>query len=465
MATLRLLSRAWFGDRELEFPVPDNWDISLVPPVDAEALSEQSLSEALGSSHGAPPLGAAARNRDNALIVVDDLGRPTPSHRIIPHILQILIQAGVAPSRISFLIATGSHRPLSKAEMERKLGKDIVAQFAVANHDAFAADLQEMGSLPSGMPVVVNRRLVEADLVVGIGSVMPHSTTGFSGGGKLLLPGASGLLSIAHLHSFERKRPRGRMRRSTSKLDIRDTIDAFAKRAGLEFSVNVVVNSRREIAGLFCGCPVEAHRRAASFAHDIYRTEIPQSLNHETDILLLNAYPLDADPNQASKSLWPKSLFPRAQTILLDPACDGIACHRWSELQKTSVSNLLWGAIGLLSSHEKCPSILDRALASPLLRAAGDRHFREFTEQNGAVSAEMAFVGQRSSRKTLAGRIMANRSPLWICSESYPESKRAEQFPKSVLFQGWDDLCRSGFRSAGPRRVTVFPCAPLQLPA
>ena len=166
MPSLILNVKAWHGDGELELQLPDTWQLNVLAPDDAEGLAPSAVEAALERPIGSPSLGELARDKASALIVVDDLGRPTRADRVIPTLLAMLTRAGVDPDGISFLVATGSHRPLRKEEIRQKLGSDVATRFPVANHDAFAHDLRHLGTLPSGLPVIVNRRIAEADLVV-----------------------------------------------------------------------------------------------------------------------------------------------------------------------------------------------------------------------------------------------------------------------------------------------------------
>ncbi len=464
MPVLPLRSKAWFGDEESELSIPANWAVTTLPPADSSAIPDHALAATLQNTYGSPPLNELARQKSNALIVVDELTRPAPTARIIPHLLKALIQAGMVPSEISFLIATGSHRPITRAEAEKKLGKDVVARFPVANHDAFGSDLQQRGKLSSGMPLIVNRQVAEASWVIGISSVLPHSSTGFSGGGKLILPGTAGLLSIAHLHSFELRRPRGALERTGNQHDARDTINAFAQRAGLDFSINVVVNSKREIAGIFCGSLVDAHREAAIFARNIYRTEVPRDVFDNTNLLLLNAYPLDADATQTSKALWPQALFPGSRCILFNAASAGFTYHGWSNFQRASILRLLWGSTGLLASRRRCPEFIGRVLRSPAIRAAGNWHFRRLIAKTIPGYHWSSVQAQAHPRGGLAAKIMADKPPITVCSAAYPRTKVKQHFPRGVLFSSWEEVRKSDLFREPEGRLTFFPCAPLQLP-
>ena len=462
MARISLRSRAWHGDTGIELAVPDGWTVEVLPPADAPELGEEELARALGEPMGGPTLEEAARGKGTALIVVDDLGRPTPAHRIVPHLLRMLSAAGVPEGGISFLVATGSHRQLSAEEMERKLGAEVCRRYPVHCHDAFGPDLRDLGRLSTGMPVIVNGRVVDAGIVIGVSCVLPHTLTGFSGGAKILLPGCAGILSIAELHSFEARRPRGGAEPASRRPDAREVIDAFAERAGLDYSVNVVVNSRRQIAAVCAGEARAAHAAAVEQARRIYRTEIPEELRREAGLVIANSYPLDADPVQVSKSQWPRRVFPDARLVLHDPACDGIAYHGWSEFQKASMINMLCGAIGQARTDGCCPGPLGALVGSAPLRELGHLRLRREAERTDVSYRAYLEEGGTIRRNTAAKRVMARRAPLVLCSDGFPEWKQRIQFPNADLYRSWEELAAE--LPAGPLRVAVLPCAPLQIP-
>jgi nickel-dependent lactate racemase len=465
MARISLRSRAWHGDEILELPVPDAWQIEMLSPVDAPELAEADLRRCLEEPHAGPTLRERAAGCRTALIVCDDLGRPTPAHRIVPHLIELLTQAGVPAAGISFLVATGSHRQITPAEMERKLGAGIVARHEVHCHDAFHAELCDLGRLPSGMPVIVNRRVVDADLVIGVSCILPHTLAGFSGGGKIMLPGSAGILSISELHSFEAKRTRAADAPLGRRPDAREVIEAFAERAGLDFSINTVINSQRQIAHIVAGDLRLAHAEAVRRAQQVYRTEIPADLRREAQTVIVNGYPLDADPVQVSKSQWPRKFFPQARMILVDPACDGIAYHGWSEFQKASVLNMLCGTISEARTEGRYPAVLASLLASRPWRRLGERRLARQAQRTDV--SYRAYEEHRGTipRNTIAKRVMAKRAPLVICSAHFPAWKQQVQFPNADLLPDWEAVAAAGYLPDEAQRVAVLPCAPLQIPA
>ena len=96
-------------------------------------------------------------------------------------------------SRFEFLMALGTHRAMTKDEMRSKLGEEMVKKYKVHNHDWKNPDcLEYVGDTEQGVPVWINKLVSNADLVIGLGSIMPIEVCGFTGGGKILVPGVCG---------------------------------------------------------------------------------------------------------------------------------------------------------------------------------------------------------------------------------------------------------------------------------
>jgi hypothetical protein len=159
-----------------------------------------------------------------------------------------------------------------------------------------------------------------------IGGIYPHGAVGFGGGSKLILPGVAGFATIFHFHTFYASRGQGNIERTGDIPDHRDASEAAARALGLDLVVNMVINSRREIAALFVGDFVKAQRAGARVAQDVFGTTIPETLR-AADLVVVNAYPLDSDPIQTGKALWCRRYFPNARFVVVNPAVDGICYH------------------------------------------------------------------------------------------------------------------------------------------
>lgn len=340
--TVSVPSRSWFGDVERTLSFPAGWDVHVCACEDAPALSTAEIAEAFDSPIGTPRIRDAAKGKASAAIVVDDLSRPTPAAEMLPHVLEELAAAGVPRAETVIVVGGGTHRPLTEEEMVKKVGAEVAATYATTSHDFMAGDLVAYGSLEDGTPVYINRIVAEAEFKICVGGIFPHPSVGFGGGAKLIVPGVAGFATIFHFHSFSARRGQGNLERQKPSAeqagevtlidggvrDHRDVAEEVSSLIGLDMIVNCVLTSRRQIAGVFVGDFVKAHRAGARFARRTYGTEIPHRLRQEADVVVCNAYPLDADPVQGSKAVWPRQYFEREPyTVVLNAACDGISYH------------------------------------------------------------------------------------------------------------------------------------------
>ena len=325
--TATVHSRAWYGDEELTLNFPMGWEVEMLGPRDAPVLSDAQIERAFAEPIGTPRISELAKGKKSAAIVVDDLSRPTPAATVIPFLLRELTAAGIPKSETRFVVGGGSHRPLTDEEVAKKIGADVAAEYEATSHDFMSGTLRALGSLENGMPIYINRVVADADFKICLGGIYPHGAVGFGGGAKLVVPGIAGFATMFYFHSFSPSRGHAVIERKGSEPDHRDFAEAVAGVLGLDSIVNVVLNRRREICGLFVGDFVQAHRKGAHFALDTYGTEIPEASRKETDLVVLNCYPLDSDPIQTGKALWATRYFEKAYQMALNPASDGICYH------------------------------------------------------------------------------------------------------------------------------------------
>ena len=120
----------------------------------------------------------------------------------MPFLLRELASAGVPKSEIRFVVGVGSHRSITDVEMAKKIGADVAAEYEVTNHDFMSGDLRAFGNLDNGMPLYFNRVVADADFKICLGGIYPHSSVGFSGGAKLIVPGTCGFATMYYFHTF-----------------------------------------------------------------------------------------------------------------------------------------------------------------------------------------------------------------------------------------------------------------------
>ena len=266
------------------------------PPLRGEAL----IREAMASPIGSPSLYELAKGKRRIVLIASDHTRPVPSRIIIPPMLEE-IRAAEPQAEITILIATGCHRDTTREELVAKFGEKIVCEEHIVVHDAGKEeDLVHLGTLPSGGALRINRLAAEADLLIAEGFIEPHFFAGYSGGRKSVLPGIASRETVLANHCSEFiAHPLAR----TGVLDgnpvHRDMLWA-AKRAGLAYIVNVVIDENKDAIYAVAGDVEEAHLAGCTFLSGLCRVspryaDIAVSTN--------GGYPLDQNIYQSVKGM------------------------------------------------------------------------------------------------------------------------------------------------------------------
>ncbi|HHS96665.1 MAG TPA: nickel-dependent lactate racemase [Chloroflexi bacterium] len=268
-----------------------------VPPLEDV---QGAIADALARPIGTPPLREMARPGDKVCIVFTDITRASPDHLLVPALLAELAAAGVREEDVTLLCGIGMHRPSTPEEKIAKLGADVVARYRVIdNEPRNPKALVDLGVTPGGVPVWVHRAAVEADLLIATGLVEPHQYAGYSGGRKTVAVGAAGEPLIAHTHgpAFI-DHPGTRLGRIEGN-PFHEAITEAARRAGLRFILNVVLDDEKRILKVAAGEPDATFRELVDFARTVYEVEIP----HQYDVAIGGVgYPKDTNLYQASRA-------------------------------------------------------------------------------------------------------------------------------------------------------------------
>ncbi|MCL2609022.1 MAG: nickel-dependent lactate racemase [Treponema sp.] len=218
------------------------------------------VARALENPIGSPRLSVMAEGRKNIVIICSDHTRPVPSRTIIPPMLAE-IRKGSPDAKITLLVSTGCHRPTTEAELEMKFGAEIVKNEKIVVHDCDNSEMVDIGKLPSGGRIIVNRLAVEADLLCAEGFIEPHFFAGFSGGRKSLFPGVASRGAVLYNHNSEFiAHPCSRTGILEGNPIHADMLHA-ARVAGLDFICNVIINSEKEAIFAVAGGSGQGARR------------------------------------------------------------------------------------------------------------------------------------------------------------------------------------------------------------
>jgi len=288
---------AWYGDEDIALEFPDTWDVTLFNMKDAPVISKEEIRTAINNPIGTPTILEIAKGKQNAVIAIEDISRPSYLEEILSIVLEQLNNAGITDEKITIIYALGSHRPLNRRDSIKKVGLSIVDRINIENHHPYE-NLIYIGESQIGTPIYLNKTYYDADLKIAIGTVVPHPLAGYGGGAKIILPGISGIETLYANHVVGVKGSSGGIGFVTK---LRKDIEDVCKKVGLDFSINIVSTMRRGIAGIFTGYFIDAHRKAMELANDVYSTELPSGM--DLDVGFFNLYPEDTELCQAIKGL------------------------------------------------------------------------------------------------------------------------------------------------------------------
>lgn len=221
------------------------------------------------------------------LLIVPDATRTAP----LPLLFDALFQE-VRPhcQSLDVLVALGTHPPMSDVQIAKLLGieeterRRLFYQLQVFNHEwdrperlltlgtLTKAETEELsgGLLSLEVPVQINSRIKDYDLLLVLGPVFPHEVVGFSGGNKYFFPGIGGPEILNFFHWL------GALITNAGIIGVKDTpvrrvVDAAAsmisqKRRAITF----VVSADNSLHGLFYGTPESAWDAAANLSGQVH---------------------------------------------------------------------------------------------------------------------------------------------------------------------------------------------------
>ena len=293
-----------YGTGEISAQVEESQLLGIVQSqleeYEAEKSPEELLRQAMENPIGTSRLEELAKGKKKVVVLCSDHTRPVPSKLILPPMLEA-IRRGNPQAEITLLIATGCHRGTTRQELVNKLGAEMAEKEHILIHDCAAEeDMVDLGMLPSGGRLRINKAAVEADLLVAEGFIEPHFFAGFSGGRKSVLPGIAARETVYANHCSQFiDDPHARAGILEGNPIHRDMVWA-ARKAGLAYIVNVVLGGKGQVIGAFAGDFDEAHRAGTEFLASLCQKEAP-----EADIVVTsnNGYPLDQNIYQAVKGM------------------------------------------------------------------------------------------------------------------------------------------------------------------
>ena len=271
---------------------PRGYDLTLLraaerpSPPPLPSLLEAALAAPLGRPLIERMVAAGAR----VTVIVSDDTRSEPRAVFLEH-----LRARLPAVQWTIAIATGTHGPTSLPALG--LPASLLRDARIVNHDGHSdAELVTLGATSRGTPARLHRCLVEADLVIATGCILPHYFAGFGAGTKAIFPGLGAASAIRRNHELK-----------THPLARAGVVDENPCRADLEevaallptptFLLNGVLAPDERVHAAVAGDPITAFRAGVALARPWFTLRAPRA----PVVVASDALPITASLYQAAK--------------------------------------------------------------------------------------------------------------------------------------------------------------------
>lgn len=316
---------AYDKDETLAVEIPDRNVLAVVQAHFPEAKKDPTdeLRRSLRNPIFSPRLADIVDRKSKVAIVVTDMTRYAMDELVSELLLEEIRDAGVPRENVFFLLALGTHRPMSQKEIEEKLGKRIASEYPVYNHDCYS-DLVDLGRSSAGFPMKINKKLMEADVKITVGVIEPHLFAGYSGGVKTVCVGLAGIETIGATHSLKvLSDPRTKLGIIENNI-FREFLNEMAQRVKVDFTVNLVMNEEKQLVAAFSGHPIKSFETAVNFTRSCVEVPIQGVADA---VISCPGYPKSVNLYQATRAantvvLGPQPVVKKGGIILIPARCE-----------------------------------------------------------------------------------------------------------------------------------------------
>src|SRR5437763_15184151 len=278
---------------ELELEVPDANLLAAIYPDEPEPVSNatEATREALANPVAGPSFSALIEGGKSVAIVIDNQFRPTPSSKLLPAVFDALEEAGVTDACV--ITGNGKVFPLSDSDVEKKVGRENLVRMERSginfrqNEARNEAAYTYLGVTSRGTPVWVHSEVAKRDVIIAIGQAQANHW-GYGGGGKLIMPGVASDETIESNHCNFTMSPQTHYGALAGPM--RSDIDEIASMAGLDYTLNVLLDTRGRVLDIIGGPHPQAHRQAIEKFNSIYAYENPVAGRGQADIAVCGVF-------------------------------------------------------------------------------------------------------------------------------------------------------------------------------
>lgn len=309
----------------IRIPAPPRCETVFRTPVFAVPLSDRILTREIDVS--LESLKGPLANAASPVIIVEDCTRPTKTAFLIENLVRRIQELRGSAAGLKIVIAAGAHFNLSEKEMLKKTGRPEIPVFC---HDAVdPTQGAQVGVSRSGIPLILNKMVVEADFRLTVSTVNIHPLAGFSGGGKILVPGAAGIETIMALHDLPSGVP------GDYHSPMRFLMDEVLNLVPVHGSWQLLSTPEGAITHIFSGPVQEAHSQAIAALLPLVTVSDSGS---PSDLVLAGCCPFNHNLLGTFKAL-PQTipfLHPGGALVVFNEAYQGRGAHHWRNLPEVA---------------------------------------------------------------------------------------------------------------------------------
>lgn len=317
-----------YGTEKVSFTVPDANFIGVMDPPEVPPIADLSgaVRQAMETPYGGKKLEEIIVPGKKIAIIIDDGSRPTPISVILPILLERIESLGARPEDIRIVAALGSHRYMTEEELRERVGSAVYERYEVMNSEFRRPEgLVYVGKTPEGVDIMASKCVMDCEIHIGVGCLVPHPVMGWGGGGKILYPGIAGEQTVAYFHLKASLYDENLFGLDTT--PIRDMMESWVDSIGLDFIINVVLNAKQQIADVVAGHYVEAHRAGVRKGKQIAGCKVTE----KADVVVVSSHPADQDFWQSPKAMYAAEFALKGSRggtmILVSPNYEGIGPH------------------------------------------------------------------------------------------------------------------------------------------
>ena len=317
-----------YGDKTVYFEIPEENFIGLLDPPEIFPAEDpgQVLLDAIENPIGGKKLEEIVRPGKKIVVITDDGSRPTPVSLILPVLMKKLKECGAEQKDIKIVIALGSHRYMTEDEIKDRVGEEIYDSYSVVNSEfkdpkelVYICDSQE------GAPLFATKSIMDADIRIGVGNLVPHPVMGWGGGGKIIFPGVAGEDTVSYFHLKASLYDDNMFGWSTT--PVRDMMEGWVEKIGLDFIINTVLTLGLQLYKAVAGDYVKAHREGVK----IGKKALGCKVEEKADVVIVSSHPADQDFWQSPKAIYGAEPALKGASggtvILVSPNYEGVGPH------------------------------------------------------------------------------------------------------------------------------------------